>query len=86
MTPSINRLHDSSKALGDYFREYEYDLVREEFAHTDINTFSQFTAWITGYMYYHTVVCACSGDEQNINIELERDYDELMAVAGRQAG
>jgi len=37
-------------------------------------------------MYYHTVVCACSGDEQNINTALERDYDELMAVAGRRAG
>ena len=86
MTPSINRLADSAKALGEYIQECEFELVREEFDPAYITSFEQFARWITGYMYYNALVCACGGNEQNIYNALVQAYDELTAVAGRQAG
>lgn len=86
MTPSINRLAESAKALGEYIQECEFELVREEFGNAPIANFSQFARWVTGYMYYNALVCACGGNEQNINNALAQAYDELTAVVGRQAG
>lgn len=86
MTPSINRLAESAKALGEYIQECEFELVREEFDNADISCFEQFVMWVTGYMYYNALVCACGGNEQNINNALVQAYDELTTVAGREAG
>lgn len=86
MTPSINRLAESAKALGEYIQECEFELVREEFGNAPIANFSQFSRWVTGYMYYNALVCACGGNEQNVVAALEQAYDELTAVAGREAG
>ena len=81
MTPSINRLAESAKALGLYSLDAEWDLVREEFDHTAIINFEQFSRWVTGYMYYNALVCACGGSEQNIIAALEHGYDELVSIA-----
>lgn len=86
MTPSINRLAESAKALGQYYAEFEYDLVEQEFAQAGGMNFEQFARWVTGYQYYHTIVCICSGVESDIMKQLEEDYDTLTAVAGREAG
>jgi len=88
MTPSINRLAESAKELGEYIQECEFELVREEFAtlQDTIADFEQFARWVTGYMYYNALVCACGGNEQNINNALAQAYDELTTVAGREAG
>lgn len=88
MTPSINRLAESAKELGEYIQECEFELVREEFAtwQDTIADFEQFARWVTGYMYYNALVCACGGNEQNINNALVQAYDELTTVAGREAG
>jgi hypothetical protein len=32
---------------------------------------------VTGYTYYHALVCACSGDLGLILSQLQEDYDEL---------
>ena len=42
MTPSINRLAESAKELGEYVQECEFELVREEFGNAPIANFSQF--------------------------------------------
>jgi len=37
---------------------------------------------VTGYMYYNALVCVCGGNEQDINTQLEADYEELQALVG----
>lgn len=81
MTPSVNRLHDSATALGKYMLECEYDLVCDEFQNTPIRDLEQFKRWVTGYMYYHAVVCACADHPAEINAQLEQDWEELSASA-----
>jgi hypothetical protein len=78
MTPSINRLADSAEALGNYILDCEFELVREEFASAGITDHVFFKRWVTGYMYYNALVCACGGAEQAINNRLEADWEELV--------
>jgi hypothetical protein len=82
MTPSINRLAYHSKALGEYILSSEWDLVEEEFVDGGITSLEQFRSWVTGYMYYNALVCVCGGNEQDINTQLEADYEELQALVG----
>ena len=82
MTPSINRLHYSAKALGEYIMEAEFDLVKSEFDASVVTSYEQFARWVTGYMYYHTLVCASSGDLGAILSQLQEDYDELVENEG----
>jgi hypothetical protein len=77
MTPSINRLHYSAKALGEYIMEAEFDLLESEFDASVVTSYEQFARWVTGYTYYHALVCACSGDLGLILSQLQEDYDEL---------
>jgi hypothetical protein len=81
MTPSINRLADSALALGRYLLDAEFDLIRDEFVNTDIDNLSQFKRWVTGYMYFNALVCVCAGNEAEINIQLEADWEELVVAA-----
>ena len=82
MTPSINRLADSAKALGQYILHSEWDLLEEEFIGADITNLEQFKRWVTGYQYYHAMVCCCGGDLGLINSQLESDYEELLELSG----
>lgn len=82
MTPSINRIAYSAQVLGEYLLEQEFKVVREQFDQDYITTFPQFCRWVTGYTYYHALVCATGGNEQNINNALSQAYDELLATAG----
>lgn len=77
MTPSINRLHYSAKALADNILQAEFDLVKSEFDDSVVTSYEQFARWVTGYTYYHALVCACSGDLGLILSQLQADYDEL---------
>lgn len=77
MTPSINRLSESAKVLGKYIIESEFDLLEEEFASAEIESFEQFTRWVTGYMYYNALVCVCEGQHDKLMVQLEADYAEL---------
>ena len=86
MTPSINRLADSAKALGQYIAESEFELVESEFVNAGPMPLEQFLRWVTGYQYYHAIVCICGGNEDEVVGQLTEDYDELTAVAGREAG
>lgn len=82
MTPSINRIAYSAQVLGEYLLEQEFKVVREQFDQDCITTFSQFRRWVTGYTYYHALVCTTGGNEQNINNALIHAYDELLVTAG----
>ena len=84
MTPSINRLAYHSKALGEYILSSEWDLVEEEFRSfgASVTSLEQFRRWVTGYMYYNALVCACGGNEQDISTQLEADYEELQELVG----
>ena len=75
MTPSINRLAESAKILGQYICRNEFGLVEDEFIAS--MSFEQFCDWIQGYNYYHAVVCMCEGQEAGIKAQLRADYDEL---------
>ena len=78
MTPSINRLSESAKALGKHNLEAELDNIKDEFANSGITDLEFFKRWITGYMYYHALVCASEGQIGAINSQLEKDFNELM--------
>lgn len=80
MTPSINRLADSAKALGQYILEHEWELMEDEFLRADINTLEQFKRWVTGYQYYNALVCDSGGQLDQINSQLEEDWEDLQAL------
>lgn len=86
MIPSTNRLHYSAKALGEYIMEAEFDLVKSEFDASVVTSYEQFIRWVTGYMYYHALVCACSGESVVVLSQLLEDYDELSLKAEYEAG
>lgn len=92
MTPSINRLADSAKALGEYIQECEFELVCEEFDNAGPMSLEQFLRWVTGYQYYHAIVCICGGNEDELVKQFTEDYQDLCelagydVVAGREAG
>jgi hypothetical protein len=80
MTPSINRLAFSAKALGEYILEAEFSLLEDEFINAGITDLSQFLLWVTGYMYYNALVCVCEGNEQAILDQLTEDWVDLAVV------
>lgn len=82
MTPSINRLANSAKALGEYILESEFELIEEEFVNAGITDLSQFRRWVTGYMYYNALVCVCNGNEQDIITQLDEDFFTLLELSG----
>jgi hypothetical protein len=82
MTPSINRLADSAKALGQYYAEVEFDLLEAEFANAGPMPLTQFLRWVTGYQYYHALVCICGGQEDEVVAQLTEDYQDLCELAG----
>jgi hypothetical protein len=81
MTPSINRLAESAKALGQYIWYSEFGLVEDKFLYNsdlaETQTFEKFCNWVQGFNYYHAVVCMCEGQEAGIKAQLEADYEEL---------
>lgn len=82
MTPSINRLADSAKALGEYMAEQDFSLVEDEFCASSVSSYEQFTRWVTGYRYYDALVCACGGVLGDILTQLQADYEELVELRG----
>jgi hypothetical protein len=82
MTPSINRLADSAKALGQYYAEVEFDLLEDEFANAGPMPLEQFLRWVTGYQYYNAIVCICGGNEAEVVAQLTEDYQDLCELAG----
>lgn len=85
MTPSINRLAESARILGQYICRTEFDLVEDEFmANYDgaSMSFEQFCDWAQGYNYYHAVVLLCEGQETGIQAQLRTDYEQLTEIAG----
>lgn len=78
MSHQVEILVTSAKELGKYILQAEFDLVVDEFSKAEIESFEHFKSWITGYMYYNALVCTCSGNMQDVDTQLEVDYDELM--------
>ena len=77
MTPSINRLADSAKELGEYLLGSEWDLIEESFLGSEKHTYDDFLECVTGTMYYHALVCASLGKDTEIQTQLESDYEDL---------
>lgn len=82
MSPSINRLANYAKALGEYMMESEFSLVEDEFCASSISSYEQFARWVTGYRYYDALVCACAGVLGDILTQLQADYEELVELRG----
>lgn len=82
MTPSINRLADSAKGLGQYYADLEFDLLVDEFVNAGPMPLKQFLRWVTGYRYYDAIVCICGGNEAEVVGQLTEDYKELRGLAG----
>jgi translation initiation factor 1 (eIF-1/SUI1) len=38
---------------------------------------------VTDYQYYNALVCACGGQIDDINTELQNDYEELVVEFAR---
>jgi hypothetical protein len=85
MTPSINRLANSAKALGEYVMESEFSLVEDEFCASSVSSYEQFARWVTGYRYYDAMVCACGGTLGDVLTQLQADYEELVELRGDNA-
>ena len=83
MTPSINRLAAAAEALGAYILDAEYTQVREDFNDSDVTSLDSFKEWVTDYQYYNALVCACGGQIDDINTELQNDYEELVVEFAR---
>jgi hypothetical protein len=82
MTPSINRLADSAKALGQYYAEIEFELLEDEFVGAGPMPLEQFLRWMTGYQYYHTIICICGGQEDEAVKQFTEDYQDLCERSG----
>ena len=81
MTPSINRLANSAKELGEYILESEFDLLEKQYlARESALSLEEFIVWVKGYMYYNALVCICNGTESDITVQLEEDYEDLTAL------
>ena len=81
MTPSINRLANSSKELGEYILESEFDLLEKQYlARESALSLEEFIVWVKGYMYYNALVCICNGTESDITVQLEEDYEDLTTL------
>lgn len=78
MTPSINRLAESAKALGAYILDAEFELVRDEFFCSDVDSYEEYEEWVTKFQYYNAVVCAYGGQIDNIRVRLQKDYFEYL--------
>ena len=62
------------KDLGKYIIESEFELVESEY---NSMTLEEFKTWIKQYQYYNALVCMTGGNDEEIKIQLEADYDEL---------
>ena len=82
MTPSINRLANSAKALGEYMLAPEFSLVEDEFCASSVSSYEQFARWVTGYRYYDALVCVCAGVLGDVLMQLQADYEELVELRG----
>ena len=82
MTPSINRLANAAADLGAHVMELEWDLIVREFAEANLDTLAEFKEWVQNYMYYNALICACSGNIDQINRQLEDDWEELVVSVG----
>jgi hypothetical protein len=82
MTPSINRLASAAEALGAYIIDAEYIMVRDDFSPKRTPDLGTFKEWVTNFQYYNAVICVHSGQIDNIDAQLESDYDELTALLG----
>lgn len=85
-SPSINRLGETAKALGEYLLNQEWDLLQDEFElYWDeqphlVDTFEAFEVWVKGYMYYNALSCTKLGNADDIRSELLSDYTELKEL------
>ena len=82
MTPSINRLANSAKALGEYVMESEFSLVEDLFCASSVSSYEQFARWVTRYRYYDALVCAYGGTLGDVLMQLQDDYEELVGLRG----
>jgi hypothetical protein len=80
MTPSINRLAETAKTLGEYIANEEWDLIIDEFVNAEIATLDEFATWIQGFRYYEAVICICGGNAAEIIEYLTSDYTELAEI------
>jgi hypothetical protein len=78
MTPSINRLAESAKALGEYIIYSEFEVVIEGFFTSDVDSYEEYEEWVTKFQYYNAVVCAYGGQIDNIRVRLRDDYFEYL--------
>ena len=62
------------KDLGKYIVESEFELVESEY---NSMTLEEFKTWIKQYQYYNALVCITGGNDNEIEIQLQADYDEL---------
>jgi hypothetical protein len=78
MTPSINRLAESAKDLGEYIITSEFEVVIEGFSTSDVDSYEEYEEWVTKFQYYNAVVCAYGGQIDNIRVRLQDDYFEYL--------
>lgn len=70
----------SAKTLGEYILESEWDLILKLIDSGDFpscDSEEEFIEKIKGYTYYHALVCSCGGDLEEVNSQLEEDYEEV---------
>ena len=70
----------SAKTLGEYILESEWDLILNLIGAGDFpscDSEEEFIEKIKGYTYYHALVCSCGGDLEEVNSQLEKDYEEV---------
>lgn len=80
MTPSINRLADSAKALALRIVSTEFEQLRAEFYHADaeLDSYEEYEEWVTKSQYYNAVVCIYGGEIAKIRVRLQDDYFEYL--------
>ena len=80
MTPSINLLADSAKALALRIVSTEFRKLQDEFyyADADLDSYEEYEEWVTKFPYYNAVVCIYGGEIAKIRVRLQDDYFEYF--------
>jgi hypothetical protein len=81
MAADIVLLTNSTKEVGKYIVYHEWDTVLE-CGEIDQSTFDTFKKAIEGRLYYHALVCHCKGEMDEVDKQLESDYEEYKKEWG----